>query len=102
MPTKPEPKSWMELLDRVLGDSARTSNAVRLMLTCALALALVLAPVLVVVCLFGTTGAAIVGGVGTLATAGGYAARRSRRREINAKAGDSPAAPRGTADSAPP
>ncbi|HEV2778789.1 MAG TPA: hypothetical protein VGX25_05255 [Actinophytocola sp.] len=80
MPTRPEPpKTGLGLLDSILGDPARARRAVFLMLAGAVAVGFVLAPVLIVVCLFGTTGAVAVGGVGTLATAG-CAFRGSRRR----------------------
>jgi hypothetical protein len=80
MPTKPEPpKTGIALLDSVLGDAARTRRAVCLLLTAALALAVVSVPVLVLLYLGGTAGAAAVGGAGALTTAGIAARKLSRR-----------------------
>lgn len=80
MPVKPEPpKTGIALLDSVLGDAARTRRAVCLLLASALALTVVLVPVLAVLYLGGTAGAAAVGSAGALTTAG-IAARKHLRR----------------------
>jgi hypothetical protein len=89
------PKTLMALLDRILGDPARTRRAVCLMVAGAVALAVALGPLLLVVSLFGPTGAAAVGGVGALTTTA-VAARRAlaARRSTEAAMRRQPRSPR--------
>lgn len=76
MATKRDPpKTALALLDAILGDTARTSRALLLMLGGSLALTVALAPILAALILFGTTGAVAVSSVGT-ALATGLALRR--------------------------
>jgi hypothetical protein len=82
MPTKREPpSSVIALLAQILRDRRQTWHAAVLVFSLALALAVVLVPVLVVLVQFGTTGAAAVGGAGGLATAGMTARRAVAARQ---------------------
>lgn len=70
MPAKPEPPNTvLALLAEIFRDRRQTRHAAILLFSAAVAVVLVLAPVLAVMTLFSTTGAAAVGGVSVLATA---------------------------------
>ena len=72
-----QPTDFVGLLDSIVGSRGRTWRTVCLLLAAALALAVVLLPVLVVISVFGVPGAAAIGGVATTIA---IAARRANRR----------------------
>jgi hypothetical protein len=85
MPTKPEPPiTLIALLAQIVRDHRQTRHAAILVFSLAFAVTVVLAPVIVVLVLFGETGAAAIGGASALTAAGiaahrAVAARRSQR-----------------------
>ncbi|MGV9364728.1 hypothetical protein [Amycolatopsis sp. NPDC003731] len=86
MPTRPPPPdSFLALIAAIIRDRKQTMNVAFLVVCIAFAAAVVLAPTLVIMLLVGPTGAAAVGGVSALATAGA-AVGRARRRSIRQRA----------------
>lgn len=96
MATRPRPPNTaIALVAEIVDDPRRTRHAAILVLILAFALALILVPVLVVMTLFGTTGAIAVGGVSALTTAGITAQRaaNARRSRITPQQSQTPIKP---------
>lgn len=93
-----EPTTVIGLLHSIIDNPNHTWRAVCLLLAGATALAVVLLPALIVTALFGTTGVAAVGGMGSIATALTIVARRQhlRRTAPTSTAGKPTAAVPGT------
>lgn len=78
MPTGPKPTTVLSLLHSIVDDPGRTRRAIYLLLAGALASVLLVGPLVLLVCLFGTTGVAVFGGLGALVGSGTVIQRRRR------------------------